>query len=161
MKIDYGNIVSAIIPFILLAIVKLLLDLQLAHKIVKYLSWVPTRWLSRTDPLCISGNWSHLWASDSSNFPQTTDRKSETHLKQLDSYCYGEFTSKGKRYVIFGRILNDYIVGNWYDLHDRKGYFGAFQLRIVDSNILQGRWIGHSKETVEIRHGTWNWEKTK
>ena len=82
-------------------------------------------------------------------------------MKQFGSYCYAELIARGKVYYFFGKISGEHLVGEWADLNDRLGYFGAFQLRILDSDNLQGIWIGHSKTTGEIRSDKSIWTRVK
>ena len=64
-------------------------------------------------------------------------------------------------YVIFGRVLHNYLIGDWYDKKDPLGYFGTFHLRIIDKNNMSGIWIGHSKTEQEVKGDSWNWKRKK
>ena len=146
--------------FLLLIILRLTLDLNIAVKLVKFLHFLPVRNYFRDKPPSVHGDWEQSWESDSERFPQNTDRHSNCELKQFCSYVYGEFTSKQRRYCLFGQIQRGFIFGRWFDAKDELGYFGTFELRIVDSNELKGRWIGHSNRSHEINHGCWSWSRT-
>lgn len=80
---------------------------------------------------------------------------------QFFSYWVADFEASTVRYRAFGRITDEHIVGRWYDRSDRKGYYGAFELEIVDAKCLRGRWLGHSKDSREIRTGAWRWTKSE
>jgi hypothetical protein len=60
---------------------------------------------------------------------------------------------------MFGKIEGAYLIGTWYDKKDKHAYFGAFQLRFVDSNTLEGKYVGHSRRTGLIQQDDWNWKK--
>lgn len=160
MSLDWNAIVNSSIAFFILLILKTLLDFKVAQFFVKWFSWVPVRNYIRTKPASISGKWEQLWDSaNSASFELERDRHSHPEIKQLGSYCYSEFISKGVTYVVFGRVINEYFVGDWYDKKDPRGYFGAFQLQIIDSSNLRGRWVGHSKTVYEVKSDIWNWKK--
>ena len=160
MDIDWNSVLTGTITFILLIILKVLLDMKLLQIFVKYCSWLPLRNYFRTKPVSITGLWEQTWESaGSQSFENATDRHSHPVIKQIGSYCYGEFLSKGITYVVFGRVIKDYFVGDWYDKNDSLGYFGAFQLQILDSKTMKGRWVGHSKTAHEVKGDTWNWSK--
>ena len=160
MSIDWNTVITSLVTFIALLILKVLLDLKLTQFFVKYLYWVPVRNYFRAKPISISGQWEQKWeAAGSESFLDPTDRHSHPDIKQLGSYCYAEFISKGVTYAIFGRVIEGYLVGDWYDKNDPLGYFGAFQLQIQNSKRMQGRWIGHSKSTHTIKGDEWKWNK--
>lgn len=157
---DWGHILSVTIGFVIGFIIKTLLDFNIAVLIIKYLNWAPVRWLFRTNPQKLSGMWDQLWVMEnSSTYPEDIDRHSNVEFKQLGSYCYGVFYSKGVGYVIFGQIKGEFLFGQWYDQKDKLGYFGTFQLRIIDSNTMSGKWIGHSKKSHIIHGDIWRWQK--
>lgn len=161
MEIDWSAVLSGTITFALLFILKSLLDLRAAQYLVKWLSWLPVRNIFREKPLQIKGHWEQVWESGgSSSFQSETDRHSHPEISQLGSYCYAEFIAKGTTYVVFGRIVGEYWVGDWYDKKDPRGYFGAFQLLIQTSNFMTGKWIGHSKSKQEIKADIWQWKRT-
>ena len=153
---------TPLIPFILGIIFKTLLDLNLALKLVKYFHWIPVRFLFRTRPFKISGKWTQLWENNSSeNYVSDETRKSELQLKQFGKYCYAEYRIKNDElYYIFGEIRGNNIVGKWGDKKTELGYFGAFELRILDTEKIEGRWMGHSNKRPEnINTGEWNWTR--
>jgi hypothetical protein len=97
-----GAIVTAIV-FVILILLKTLLDLKIAQYLVKYLYWLPLRNYFREKPACISGKWEQTWDSaGSANFQYPNERTSELVLRQFSGYCYAEFVSKGDTYVVFG-----------------------------------------------------------
>jgi len=160
--INWGSVLTASAGFIVGLIVKTMLDLRLALFVVKYFWWIPIRWLFRQKPVNLSGQWEHTWESGGSPaYVDPRDRHGHPKIRQFGSYCYADFYSQGKTYCFFGKIFGDYIVGEWFDLNDHAGYFGAFQLRIVDSKELDGLWIGHSKTSVAIRADKSVWTKLK
>jgi hypothetical protein len=160
MNLEWNAVLNSTVTFIILLILKTLLDLKIAQFFVKNFSWIPVRNIFRTKPATISGQWEQIWDSaGSASFKDETDRHSHPTINQLGSYCYAEFISKGVTYVVFGKIINEYFVGDWYDLKDPHGYFGAFQLQIIDSNTMKGQWIGHSKKVHQVKGDEWNWRK--
>ncbi|MGI8465682.1 hypothetical protein [Pectobacterium punjabense] len=160
MPLDWNVITTGLIAPIAVLCVKTLLDMKLIRLFVKYFHWIPVRGMFRSNPINISGEWEQTWDSnDSINFPESVDRHSRTFIYQFGAYCYAEFTSKSDSYVLFGEIVGDFLVGEWYEKHDKKGYFGAVQLEIIDSNTMNGRWIGHSKTKHEVKGGIWRWKK--
>ncbi|MEA3404283.1 MAG: hypothetical protein U9R28_00900 [Pseudomonadota bacterium] len=160
MSIDWNAILNGTITFVLLIVLRALLDLRLAHFVVKWFSWLPLRNYIRAKPTKISGQWDQIWASaESASFESEVDRHGHPDIKQLGSYCYGEFISKNVTYVVFGRIIGDFFVGDWYDKKDPKGYFGAFQLEVLDSKSMKGLWVGHSKTVHKVKGDEWVWNK--
>lgn len=160
MTIDWSHVLTAASAFIIGLIVKTLLDHNLAIWIVKYLYRLPVRFIFRTKPHDISGNWEQLWNfASTGNYSNVTERHSHTQLKQLGKYVYAEFYSRNEKYYLFGEIKDNYIVGHWGDTKDKIGYFGSFEFRIINSKTMLGRWIGHSKNTQEIYGDKWNWNK--
>jgi len=85
------------------------------------------------------------------------DRHSHAVLRQLGRYCYAEMIYQGKYYYFFGRVHGEYLVGEWFDLKDKSGYFGTFQVRVVNSARMEGKWMGHSQSTREIRADRSEW----
>ncbi|MDD5400927.1 MAG: hypothetical protein PHQ93_07055 [Sulfurimonas sp.] len=160
MEIDFNAIINGALSFVVLLILKALLDFKIAPFFVKYFYWLPVRNYFRSKPTQITGDWEQLWGSaKSENFLEDIDRHSYTNIKQFNSYCYAEFISKGITYIIFGRIINNHFVGDWYDKKDDLGYYGAFQLEITNSNNMNGMWIGHSKVTHIVKGDKWSWKK--
>ena len=138
--------------FAMLIILKVLLDLRLALYCVKYLSFLPVRTFFRENPPQLKGNWEVLWGhGGSEKYSSDIDRHGHAQIKQLGKYIYFSFYSQQVEYCFFGYIQSDYIIGDWHDKHDKNGYFGAFQLEIVNSCELKGLWIGHAKSTRQIR----------
>jgi len=160
MSIDWSHILTALIAFIVGLIIKTLLDHNLAIWIVKYLSKTPVRFIYRTNPHKLHGDWEQLWKFTSvGSYSNDIERHSHTALKQLGKYVYAEFYSANEKYYMFGEIKDNYIVGHWGDLNDPIGYFGSFEIRIVNSRNMLGQWIGHSKKTQEIYGDVWKWDK--
>lgn len=160
MTIDWGYIATGTIGFAIGLLLKTLLDFDLAIFIIRYLYWLPVRWLFRSTPNNVSGLWEQVWDfNSSSNFPKEIDRHSNVNFRQFGKYFYGEFHSKGKTYSMKGQIKSDFLYGDWFDKNDELGYFGAFELRFVDSTKLVGKWIGHSKSSHDIYGDIWTWNK--
>lgn len=161
MEINWDSVATGTITFIVLLVVKSLLDLKVSQSIVKWFGWLPVRNIFREKPLQVHGRWEQVWDSaNSGSFLNEVDRHSHPEISQLGSYCYSEFISKGVTYVVFGRIIGNYWVGDWYDKNDPSGYFGAFQLLIHNANLMSGKWIGHSKAVHEIKADKWQWKRT-
>ncbi|MES9856437.1 MAG: hypothetical protein ABW166_07535 [Sedimenticola sp.] len=160
MSVDWGGVLTGITAFLVALVLKALLDFRLAPLLVKYMHWIPVRTVFRSNPIDISGKWEHLWVTlESEKYKNEIDRHSHTEIKQMGAYCYAEFYSKGDKYLLFGRITDGYLVGDWHDAVDRTGYFGAFQVQVINKCELSGRWIGHSKTIQSIRGGEWLWKK--
>ncbi|EIX4876194.1 hypothetical protein QTU68_004178 [Vibrio vulnificus] len=151
-SIDWSAVFTGAASFIVMLILKSLLDLNMAHLFVKYLSFLPVRNVFREKPTKLSGSWEILWEhGGSERYADEIDRHGHPEIKQLGSYIYFEFYSKQIKYSFFGCIQSGYIVGDWFDTNDKNGYFGVFQFEIVNSNELKGSWLGHSKSSREIR----------
>ena len=163
MNIDIDpQLLIPLLPFVLGIVFKTMLDLNLALKLVKYFHWLPVRFLFRTKPFQISGKWIQLWDNDvSDNYTSEETRKSDLQIKQFGKYCYAEYRIKNDElYYIFGEIIGNNIVGKWGNKKTDLGYFGAFELRILDTEEIKGRWMGHSnKSPAKINTGEWNWQK--
>lgn len=157
------NLITPLIPFALGIIFKTLLDLNLAKFIVKYLYWIPTRWTFGMKPESLKGNWIQHWESNNSEkYKAEPTRKSRVELKQFSKYIYGEFrVNNDEEYYVFGQVIGKSVVGIWGDCKSELGYFGTFELRIVDNNNLQGKWLGHSNERPDlINTDDWIWHKS-
>ena len=157
---EYLKSFIPLLAFIIGFIFKMLLDFNLALWIVKYLYWIPVRSVFRMKYHDISGDWNQLWDHDSSsNYKEDIQRHSTTQIKQLGKYCYSEFYSGDEKYYMFGEMIDNYIIGKWATCNDLLGYFGTFELRIVDKKNLSGEWVGHSKKTQNIYTNKWNWKR--
>ena len=151
-ELDWSSVATGAIGVFVVIILKTLLDFHLAPKFVRYFSWLPVRNYFREKPPSLAGMWEMVWsAGGSDGFSDVNDRHGKCDTWQLGSYFYSEFLSAGIEYSFFGRIKCGYVVGDWYATNDPLGYFGSYQLEIVDSNTLKGRWIGHSKTTKIVR----------
>lgn len=160
MELDYNVIATGLLAPVTVLIVKIALDFKLAPLFVKYFWWLPVRGMFRSKPIKLNGKWKQTWASaGSSNFTESADRIGHPVIRQFGNYCYAEFVSKEITYAVFGKIINEYLVGDWYDTDDVLGYFGSFQLQIIDSKTMKGRWIGHSKTKHEVKGDEWIWNK--
>jgi hypothetical protein len=160
MNFDMNVIATGLLAPVVLLLVRVLLDFSLARWIVKYFWWVPVRSILRVKLVNISGVWEQKWGdAGSEGFRSELDRHSYTTIRQFGPYCYAEFYSKGVAYCIFGTLEGSYITGTWRDRDDENSYFGAFQLRVVDSKKLVGRFVGHSKTTAEVLQDEWVWTR--
>lgn len=159
-EIDLIHVLTAIAAFLAGLVVKTLLDLRLAIYLIKYFWWVRPRWVFGENPYALSGTWKHIWESGgSTTYTTADDRSDHATLRQLGQYCYADFIYQGRKYSFFGRVRGNYLVGEWFDLKDRVGYFGTFQVRIVNSDSMKGLWMGHSKNSHTIRTGDSVWTK--
>jgi hypothetical protein len=162
MQVNWNTVLSGTIIFIIVFFIKILLDFNLAQFVVKYFSWVPLRNYFRSKPISIKGDWEENWDLEiTDSFKEITQRHSHPTINQLDKYCYSEFIANGVSYVIFGKVINNFFIGDWYDKNDPIGYFGTFHLLIIDSTSMKGKWIGHSKKINGVRQGDWTWKKIK
>ena len=149
-----------LIPFVLGIFLKILLDLNLGKRFVKWFYWASLRSIFRSKTNKISGIYKQHWdISDNSNYPRVSDRHSLVTLKQLSNYCYGEFQAKcgAERYYLFGEIIDRKIIGHWSSLDSTLDYFGSFELTVVSSKRIEGIWIGHSNtEPTKINQYNWS-----
>jgi hypothetical protein len=160
MHIDWNAIATALLAPVAVLFVKTMLDFHFAEYLVRYLYWIPVRSILRDKPERLSGDWEQEWGSGgSANYQAVQDRHGNTHIYQLGRHCYAEFAAQQTRYALFGQIRGSYFVGTWRDISKTQGYFGTFQLRIVDSDTLEGKWIGHSAQVIEIRSDNWSWKR--
>jgi len=160
MLINASTIPTTAVGFLLGLAVKTLLEFRVATFLVKWLWWLPVRNIFREKPIKLAGQWEQTWSSGTSpKFQDARDRHAHPVVRQLGSHCYSEFLAKGAVYVLFGRVEGQHLVGEWYDKKDRHGYFGVFQLRISDSATMEGKWVGHSKTSYEIRCDDWYWKR--
>lgn len=160
LNINWPSVFTGAATFILILIIKILLDFRITHWWIKYFHWLPVRTFFRTKPIVLSGKWEESWElTDTKSFEDPTKRHSHPDIKQLGHYCYAEFIADGITYGVFGTIMNDYFIGEWYDVTDRIGYFGTFHLLIKDKKNMTGKWLGHSKSFHGIREGNWNWKR--
>jgi hypothetical protein len=159
---DY-HIFIPLIPFLLGLFLKTMLDFNLAVVMVRWLSWIPVRFIFRIKVPKISGKWSQQWINTtSSRYPRQNDTSSSARIWQFGKYCYAEFNSLegNEYYYVFGEIIDRQIIGKWSDRKTLLGYFGAFELRIVDNNKLEGVWLGHSNATPnQINKDVWIWTR--
>jgi len=156
------QILTPLIPFILGIILKTILDFNLAFFIVKYFNWLPVRWLFRTKPENISGEWTQIWTNNTSEkYQEEAGRKSALKLRQFGKYIYGEFRANNdEEYFIFGEIIGRNLIGRWGDKNNDLGYYGSFELRIIDLQNIAGLWLGHSNSQPNIiNHNEWKWTK--
>jgi hypothetical protein len=160
LNIDWNHIVTASILLVILIILRMLLDMRIAVFVVKYFHFLPMRRFFRERPVSIEGKWRQIWSiADHSSFAEEDDRYSAVKLRQFGRYCYGEFRSDNRIYCVFGKITHGFFHGEWYDKKDEMGYFGTFQLIIVDERNMNGKWIGHSKFSAIIQEDNWVWHR--
>lgn len=161
MELNLNVIATGVAAPVAILLVKTLFEFSIAHYFIKYLSWIPSRALFRDNPCDLSGMWEQTWgAAGSQNFENDTDRHGHTVIKQFGRFCYAEFAAKGRQYRLFGRVRNNYLIGEWYDAKDKNAYFGAFELRILNENIMEGLYIGHSSQNCKVQQDLWNWRKS-
>lgn len=151
-----------LIPFALGIILKTLLDFNLALFVVKYFHKIPMRPIFRMKVYDISGKWKQMWDYDNpKKYASEEARKSSVTIKQFGKYCYGEFrASNDEEYYMFGEVIGRNIIGKWADRTNELGYFGSFELRIINNVKMEGIWLGHSNETPEkINAYKWEWAR--
>ena len=159
-EINWVAVATSVASFVAGIIIKTILDLRLGIWMVKYLWWIRPRWIFGENPHALAGTWDHVWeAGGSDEFAREADRHGHPKIRQLGSYCYAEFISKSRTYYFFGRVVGQYFVGEWFDLKDRSGYYGTFELRIINSDQMEGKWIGHSQKKAEIRVDESHWKR--
>lgn len=154
------EILTPLIPFFLGIILKTILDLNLAIKMVKWLSKIPHRSILRIKPPKISGIWKQTWFNnDSSNYAEEVT--SDLKIYQFGKFIYGEFQIGNKEnYYIWGEIIHRSIIGKWQNKTSDLGYYGAFEGRIIDEKKIEGVWLGHSHSNPnKINSGNWKWHK--
>jgi hypothetical protein len=160
--INWTTVLSSAAAFVVGIVVKTLLDFRLALWLVRYFWWVRPRWILGENPHTLAGTWEHIWgAGGSEGYANPTDRHCHATMRQLGRYCYADMIYKGVRYYFYGAVHGQYLVGEWFDLTDRSGYFGVFQLRVVNSNRMEGKWMGHSQSEQIIRVDTSEWTRVK
>jgi hypothetical protein len=164
MKIEWSHIFSASIGYLLVIIVRWFVDFNMGPFFVKRLFWVPTRTFFRANHYDVSGTWEHEWhfPNAASSHTNPLERKSLLVVKQFGNFVYGEFSSASINYALFGKIKEgNFIIGDWYDPKDKLGYYGIFQLRIIDKSTIEGKWMGHSKKTTVINTDKWEWSRAE
>ncbi|GAD66660.1 hypothetical protein [Vibrio proteolyticus] len=160
LQFDPNLILNTSIGFLFALLLKFLLDLKLAIYAVKFLHFLPVRTLFRSNPPEIKGEWQQSWfVKSSTTFDTDSSRQSAARMRQLGSYCYSEFHSGDDTYVLFGKLDRDQFVGEWHDLNDSLGYSGSFHLIVKSGKQMEGKWIGNSKTTNEVKSGDWQWVK--
>jgi len=117
---------------------------------------LPTR---NWDRAHLKGEWDVYWESDSENFSDERDRHKTANIYQFGSYCFAEYAAKDQRYCLFGKVERGFITGTWYNKNDSYGYHGAFQLKIINSRQLEGRWLGYSNSANKINTDMYKWSK--
>lgn len=158
---DY-TLFTPLIPFVIGFILKTMLDRNLGAYLVKYLYWLPVRSIFRIKVEDISGEWKQVWDNTlSQRYPAEQARTSNMTIRQFGSYVYAEFRSNNDEiYYIYGELIGRNIVGKWRDKKNNLGYFGAFEVRIMDSRHIQGIWCGHSNaKPEEIYVDAWKWTR--
>lgn len=159
MIFDWTSVLTGVLIWIVILIVKLMLDFRIGRWLVICFHWIPVRTFFRKKPPKLKGIWNQVWNTDSSNFQEKSDRTDNCKIKQLGNYCYAEFYAKGRKYYLFGEIIGNNLVGKWHDHQDEFGYGGAFELRIINSDKLVGKFVGHSQESSTIKCDDWKWTR--
>ena len=154
---DYRTYIP-IYTFMLGIILKVLLDMNLGTKLIKYFYWASPRSIFRKNTNKISGIYKQYWQlKRNARYKKVGDRQSLITLKQFSNYCYGEFTAKNDKYYLYGEIVDKKIIGHWSDVTNKVGYFGSFELSIIDKKNITGFWIGHSNTNPnKINIHQWN-----
>ncbi|MDR6159993.1 hypothetical protein QF023_003509 [Chryseobacterium sp. SLBN-27] len=82
-------------------------------------------------------------------------------IKQFGKYIYGEFRANNdEEYFVFGEIIGRNIIGKWGDRKNTLGYYGSYELRIIDTNNIEGIWLGHSNSKPNIiNNNRWSWKR--
>jgi len=153
---------TPLIPFAIGIILKIILDFRLGPYVVQYLYWINVRSIFRMKVEEVSGNWVQIWHSRLSQSHVTDEqRTSKMTIRQFGSHIYAEFRSNNdEEYYIFGELIGRSIVGKWRDKNNNLGYFGAFEMRIIDNRLISGIWCGHSNvRPNEIYTDQWDWKK--
>ncbi|HHF2860020.1 hypothetical protein [Vibrio parahaemolyticus] len=161
MEFNYMSLASGVLIFVAGIVVKLILDLNLAPRLVKWLSYInlASRTIFRSMPPSLSGDWEVYWESSSEDFSDSSDRKKNAKIYQFGNYTFCEYEAKERVYCFFGKSKNTYLTGNYWDKKDPLGYHGAFQLKIINSEQMIGRWAGHSNKGIAINTDTYIWKK--
>lgn len=162
MEFNLMSLLSGVVIFILGFIVKLILDLNLAPILVKYFSYINfiSRSIFRKVPPPLSGEWNIYWESKSEGFSNPNDRLKKARIYQFNTYIFCEYSAKGIEYCFYGNLKNKYLTGIYWDKKDTLGYHGAFQLQVINSKKMIGRWAGHSSKNFSINTDEYIWEKS-
>jgi len=150
------NILIGVIGYIIITIIQNVLivlflkGVRKIHCLYILLSYIP--FLRGATPY--NGKWNISWSTDGEtlHFTEKTDSYAQAQIRMLWGFIHvrcdfrDSTENENYQYCFFGIIKNqDYIVGHWYDVHDSKGYYGVFEVKISDKNNFSGRWLGHSK----------------
>lgn len=158
---DY-HLFTPLIPFAIGIILKILLDLKLGPYLVKYLYWLSVRSIFRKKVSDISGEWTQIWYNTLSvQYPTDEGRTSKMKIRQFGNFVYAEFRTKNdEEYYLYGELIGRNIVGKWRDRKNDLGYFGAFEVRIMNNKYVHGLWCGHSNvKPEEIYTDRWDWTR--
>jgi hypothetical protein len=157
-----GNMASLIIGAILGAIAPLIITPLLQDKITDLLVWLGGGDLLRRKQN-LTGNYHQEWSvySKEGNKEYPLLGKSDATIRHFWTRITGKFTFDGQEFRIRGKINNNFINGEWFDVTDGSTYHGVFQFRIeTHTRRLVGRWLGFSKLGT-IRSGDWIWEPSQ
>lgn len=107
----------------------------------------------------LSGSWNQDWQVDGR--AQLTHPDPGLKLTQFGKSLVGEFTYDGRPYRLRARIENNtYVSGIWFDQAAGQTYHGTFQARIeIDQKVIDGKWIGFSKNLNVFNTGNWRWTR--
>ena len=61
LNINWPSVFTGAATFILILIIKILLDFRIAHWWIKYFYWLPVRNYFRIKPIELSGKWEEAW----------------------------------------------------------------------------------------------------
>ena len=136
---DY-TLLTPLIPFLIGVLLKVVLDFKLGPYVVKCLYWIPVRSIFRMKVEDIAGDWQQVWSNELSvRYPAEQQRTSKMTIKQFGSFVYAEFRANNdEEYYLYGELIGRNIVGKWRDKKNDLGYFGAFEVRIMNNNNIHG-----------------------
>ena len=96
MEFNFLSLVGGVLIFVAGIIVKLILDLNLAPILVKWLSYINliSRAIFRNIPPSLSGSWDVYWKSDSKDFKESADRKRQQKSINLAIILFASMRQK-------------------------------------------------------------------
>ena len=138
MEFNFLSLVGGVLIFVAGIIVKLILDLNLAPILVKWLSYINliSRAIFRNIPPSLSGSWDVYWKSDSKDFKESADRKKTAKIYQFSNYTFCEYEAKDRTYCFFAKCKNTYLRNTLLDnlIDNRSTFEKLLQLNIYRHN---------------------------